>query len=76
MDKKLFRSGMSLLCDVLTKSKDKFCLIGIVKAYFRGNEIGCRILEIEDLSKNVRKTKDRTFLNQNKYIYFNLIFQD
>ena len=46
----------------------EYSLIGIVKAYFtRGNEIGCRIFEIEDLSKNVRKTQDRTFLNQNKH---------
>ena len=28
----------------------------------RRNEILCRILEIEDLSKNVRKTQDRTTL--------------
>ena len=35
--------------------------MGIVKPKFtRRNEIGCRILEIEDLSKNVHKPQDRT----------------
>ena len=37
--------------------------MGIVKTKFtRRNEIRCRILEIKDLSKNVRKTQDRTSL--------------
>ena len=41
----------------------QYSLIGIVKPKFtRRNEIWCRILEIEDLSKNVRKTQDRTSL--------------
>ena len=38
--------------------------MGIVKPKFtRRNEIWCRIYEIEDLSKNVDKTEDRTYLN-------------
>ena len=38
--------------------------MGIVKPKFtRRNEIWCRILELEDLSKNVRKTQDRTSLS-------------
>ena len=41
----------------------QYSLIGIVKPKFtRKNEIWCRIWEIEDLSKNVRKTQDRTSL--------------
>ena len=42
----------------------EYSLIGIVKPKFtRRNEIWCRIWEIEDLSKNVRKKQDRTSLN-------------
>ena len=41
----------------------EYSVMGIVKPKFtRINEIWCRILEIEDLSKNVRKTRDRTSL--------------
>ena len=37
----------------------------IVKPKFsRRNEIRCRILQIEELSKNMRKTQDRTSLNE------------
>ena len=43
----------------------QYRLIGIVKHKFtRKNEIWCRIWEIEDLSKNVRKTQDRTSLSK------------
>ena len=46
----------------------EYCLMGIEKPKFtRRNEIWCRILEIEDLSKNVRKTQDRTSLNLKLY---------
>ena len=42
----------------------EYSLIGIVKPKFTWrNEIWCRILEIEDLSKNVRKKQDRASLN-------------
>ena len=42
----------------------QYSLIGIVKPkFFRRNEIRCRIWEIEDLSKNVRKKQDRTSLS-------------
>ena len=42
----------------------EYSLMGIVKTLFtRRNEIWCRILEIEDLSKNMRKTQDRASLN-------------
>ena len=42
----------------------EYSLMGIVKPKFtQRNEIWCRILEIEDLSKNVRKTQGRTSLN-------------
>ena len=48
-------------------------LIGIVKPKFtRRNEIWCRIWEIEDLSKNVRKTQDRTSLKVSKYFCYYL----
>ena len=41
----------------------EYSLIGIVKPKItRRNEIWCRISDIEDLSKNVRKTQDRTSL--------------
>ena len=41
----------------------EYNFIGIVKLKFtRRNEIWCSIMEIEDLSKKVRKTKDRTSL--------------
>ena len=47
-----------------------YSLIGIVKSkFFRRNEIWCRIWEIKDLSKNVRKKQDRTSLN-NYAIFF------
>ena len=40
----------------------EYSLIRIVKPKFtRRNEIWCRILEIDDKSKNVRKTHDRIF---------------
>ena len=43
----------------------QYSLIGIVKPKFtRRNEIWCRIWEIEDLSKNVRKKQDRTSLSK------------
>ena len=42
----------------------EYSIIGILKSKFtRIYEIWCRILEIQDLSKNVRKTQDRTSLN-------------
>ena len=42
----------------------EYSFIGIVKLKFtRKNEIWCRILEIEDLSKKVRKAQDRTSLS-------------
>ena len=41
----------------------EYSFIDIVKLKFtRRNEMWCRILEIEDLSKKVRKTQDRTSL--------------
>ena len=41
-----------------------YSLIGIVKSKFtRRNEIWCRIWEVEDMSKNVRKEQDRTSLS-------------
>ena len=57
----------------------EYSFIGIVKLKFtRRNEMWCRILEIEDLSKKVRKTQDRTSLRVVKYgkkIYFNIFFR-
>ena len=51
---------MKFYCDFLFE----YSLIGIVKPTFaRRNEIRCRILEIEDMSKNVRKTQDGTSLS-------------
>ena len=42
----------------------EYSFMGIVKLQFtRRNEIWCKILEIEDLSKNVRKMQDRMSLN-------------
>ena len=51
---------MEFYCNFLIE----YSLIDIVKPKFtRRNEMRCRILEIEDLSKNLRKTQDRTSLN-------------
>ena len=36
----------------------EYSLFGIIKPFTGRNEKICRILEIEDLSKNVRKTQD------------------
>ena len=48
----------------------EYSLIGIVKPKFtRRNEIWCRIWEIEDLSKNVRKKQDRTSLSRSVIRY-------
>ena len=45
----------------------EYSLIGIVKPKFtRRNEIWCRIWEKEDLSKNVHKKQDRSFLSPRK----------
>ena len=50
---------MEFYCNFLLE----YSLMGIVKPKFtRRNEIWCRILKIEALSKNVRKTQDRTSL--------------
>ena len=54
-------------------------LTGIIKPKFtRRNEIWCRILEIEDLSKNVLKTQDWTsliwFLNNIIFVIEYLLF--
>ena len=47
----------------------EYSFIGIVKLkYTRRNEMWCRILEIEDLSKKVRKTQDRTSLTKNDIV--------
>ena len=46
-------------------------LIGIVKPKVtRRNEIWCNFFEKEDMSKNVRKTQDRTSLSNIESMWF------
>ena len=48
----------------------EYSLIGIVKYKItRVKELWYRILEIEDMSKNVWKRQDRTFLSRNMYFF-------
>ena len=48
----------------------EYSFISIVKLKFtRRNEMWCRILEIEDLSKKVRKAQDRTSLKSSGILY-------